>query len=155
MIDSIRPALTARQQQAYDLICESIRVRRRSPSIQEIADAMGIRSKNGVTNHMAALESKGYIEREPFIARGIRVCDHAVYRRPYSIPIVGRVQAGPPAEAYELLEWLSLADILGDDIGLNAVKIEGNGMADQQVQDGDYLIRRGTRNILLWRPMRL
>ena len=156
------PALTDRQRQVYDFICRCIRGKRRPPSLQEICDNIGARSKNGAIVHLDALEKKGYIEREPLIARGIKVTDLAVYRSPntpFSIPILGRVSAGPFLEACELLDWLCLGDLLGDDEfdhGLIAVQVEGPGMLSQLIADGDYLIRRGGpggRNVLLWRPV--
>ena len=161
-LESPLPSLTDRQRQVYDFICRSIQKKRRPPSLQEICNHIGARSKNGAIVHLDALEKKGYIEREPLIARGIKVTDLAVYRQPYSIPILGRVSAGPFLEACELLDWLCLGDLLGDDEfehGLTAVQVEGPGMLSQLIADGDYLIRRddpsvqGSRNVLLWRPI--
>jgi repressor LexA len=45
----------------------------RPPTIREIAKANGIASTNGVECHLKALEGKGVIEREPTLARGIRM----------------------------------------------------------------------------------
>lgn len=160
-LDTVRPpspgrSLTARQQRVYDLICESIQKQRRPPSVRELMRQLGMKSPNGIASHLVALEKKGFIQREIGISRNIRVTDEMVYRRPYSIPIVGRVSAGPPLAAYQLLDWLSLGDLLGDDDGgLSAVQVEGNGMMDQHIAGGDFLIRRNGRNVLLWRPMRV
>jgi SOS-response transcriptional repressor LexA len=38
---------------------------------------MGIRSPNGVKCHLSALQSKGYIEIDRGVARGIRLTDEA------------------------------------------------------------------------------
>lgn len=57
------------------------------PSLRELADAMGIRSTNGVADHVRALVRKGYIERTERQARSIRIvgqtpgCDGEVLRR--------------------------------------------------------------------------
>lgn len=152
-VDTVRPPLSPRQHQLYLLICDYIRTKNRPPTFQEMADRMGIRSKNGITTHLAAMESKGYIRREAGVTRGLIVVDQSVYRRPYSIPIVGRVSAGQLSEACELQEWLSLGDLLGDDSNLSAVQVEGNGMLDRQIASGDFLIRRDGRNVLLWRSL--
>jgi repressor LexA len=153
MLDTTRPALTERQQFVYDLICESIRKLRRPPSVRDLMERLALKSPNGVVCHLHALKKKGYITHDRGIARGLRVVDHSVYRPPYSIPIVGRVSAGPPLVAYELLEWLSLPDLLGDDIDLTAVQVEGNGMLERNISDGDFLIQRAGRDVLLWRPI--
>lgn len=156
MIDALRPALTDRQRQVYELICAEIQSKRRPPTMQELADRLGFRSKNAVENHLLALEKKGYIDRQPLTARGILVTDLTVYHRPFSIPIVGRVSAGQPLEACELLDWLTLEDLLGPDDGnLAAFQFEGDGGLERNIRDGDYLIRRGDRDVLMWRPLRL
>lgn len=156
MIDTTRPVLTGRQKFVYDAICESIRKLQRPPTVRDLMECLAIASPNGVVGHLRALKKKGYITNDRGLARTIRVVDQAVYRPPYSLPIVGRVSAGPPLVAYQLLEWLSLADLLGeDDDSLTAMQVEGEGMLDRHVSDGDFLIQRGGRDVLMWRPMRL
>jgi repressor LexA len=44
-----------------------------SPTVREIGMAMNIRSPNGVTGHLNALERKGLIRRTPGKARNIEV----------------------------------------------------------------------------------
>ena len=155
MIETVRPVLTIRQQLVYDAICEIIRTKHRPPSVRELMELLAVKSPNGISGHLKALEAKGYIERTALISRNIRVTDDAVYSQPYSIPIVGQVSAGPLLVAYELRDWLTLADLLGEDSGLTALQVEGNGMLDRQISRGDFLIQRAGRNVLLWRPMRL
>lgn len=43
------------------------------PTLREIGAALGIRSNNGVSDHLIALERRGLIVRPDSIARGIRV----------------------------------------------------------------------------------
>lgn len=155
MIGAARPVLTERQKFVYDAICESIRKLQRPPSVRDLMKSLAVNSPNGVVCHLLALQKKGYITHDRGIARGVRVVDQSVYRPPYSIPIVGRVSAGPPLVAYELLEWLSLADLLGEDDGLTAVQVEGNGMLERNISDGDFIVQRGGRDVLMWRPLLL
>lgn len=68
-----REALTDRQQQVLDFIAESARSRGYPPTVREIGEHMGIRSTNGVSDHLEALEKKGYLKREPMISRGLRI----------------------------------------------------------------------------------
>lgn len=56
--------LTHRQAQVLDFIRVTIRTRGYAPTLREIGDHMGIRSTNGVSDHLAALERKGAIRRE-------------------------------------------------------------------------------------------
>lgn len=64
--------LTARQREVFDVIASSIRERGYPPSTREIGRAIGSTSTNTVAGHLAALERKGWIERDP-CARGIRI----------------------------------------------------------------------------------
>jgi repressor LexA len=65
--------LTDRQRQVFDCIQRLIAEKGYPPSIREIGRATAIRSTNGVSEHLAALERKGWIERDDARARGIRV----------------------------------------------------------------------------------
>lgn len=68
-------ALTARQAAVLGLITEHHAVKGYPPTLREIAKALGIRSTNGVNDHLRALERKGYIVRGDTVARGIRIVD--------------------------------------------------------------------------------
>lgn len=45
------------------------------PTLREIGAHFGLRSTNGVNDHLLALERKGYIERDDNIARGLRLTE--------------------------------------------------------------------------------
>ena len=62
---SPRPQLTARQAQVLEVIEKAIRAQGYPPTIREIGAQLGIRSPQGVSDHLAALERKGYLERIP------------------------------------------------------------------------------------------
>lgn len=65
--------LTERQRQVYDIIVASIRNSGYPPTLRELCEATGIRSNNGVTDHLRALTRKGYLSRAVGKARGIRL----------------------------------------------------------------------------------
>jgi SOS-response transcriptional repressor LexA len=65
--------LTARQQQALDLIRSSLVERGFPPTLREMGEVMGIRSTNGVNDHVRSLERKGYLARSALRARGLRL----------------------------------------------------------------------------------
>jgi repressor LexA len=55
--------LSHRQRETLEIIVAFIRGVLRYPTYEEIGEAMGIGSKQGVSDHMAALERKGYLSR--------------------------------------------------------------------------------------------
>jgi repressor LexA len=66
-------ALTDRQRMVLDYIRESIRDRGFPPTLREIGRRMGIRSTNGVNDHLRALERKGMLTREDMHSRALRL----------------------------------------------------------------------------------
>ena len=55
-----------------DFIRQSITDRGYPPTLREIGARMGIRSTNGVNDHLRALERKGYLTREDMKSRALR-----------------------------------------------------------------------------------
>src|SRR5881409_3409414 len=70
--------LTQRQQMVLDFIRQSITDRGYPPTLREIGARMGIRSTNGVNDHLRALERKGYLTREDMKSRALRPRDGAL-----------------------------------------------------------------------------
>src|SRR5689334_17801622 len=101
--------LTKRQEETLDFIRQSIEERGYPPTLREIGEYMGIRSTNGVNDHLRALERKGYLRREDMKSRALRVVDVNDRQAPprstdeniMDIRIVGRVAAGLPLLAEE------------------------------------------------------
>jgi repressor LexA len=56
--------LPSRQRAVLEFIERSTKANGYAPTVREIADALGLRSTNGVTDHLVALERKGWISRE-------------------------------------------------------------------------------------------
>jgi repressor LexA len=106
--------LTQRQQMVLDYIRQSITDRGYPPTLREIGAQMGIRSTNGVNDHLRALERKGYLTREDMKSRALRPV------RLESEPLFGRVPdeaAAAPAEAPDpLSRTLNGAPANDDDL---------------------------------------
>src|SRR6185312_9725294 len=75
--------LTDRQQQVLHYIRQSINERGYPPTLREIGAHMGIRSTNGVNDHLRALERKGYLTREDMKSRALRPRDLDPSERPF------------------------------------------------------------------------
>ena len=67
--------LTARQQQIFDLIRDSLDETGYPPTRAEIAQKLGFRSPNAAEDHLRALARKGVIEMIPGASRGIRIVE--------------------------------------------------------------------------------
>ena len=65
--------LTVEQRRALEFIRDFVKANGKSPTYQEIADALGLRSKAGVARLINALVERGHIAHMPARARSIVV----------------------------------------------------------------------------------
>jgi repressor LexA len=132
--------LTERQREIYDFIRDKIDSRGYGPTVREIGEDFNIKSPNGVMCHLKALEKKGLIIRKGFRARAIQLVDH----RPPSagLPMLGLVAAGSPTQAVQQLdERLEFGDLFPGK-GCFALKVRGQSMIEDHIDDGDYVVIR-------------
>jgi repressor LexA len=80
--------LTARQRQVLDFIRESTAANGFAPTIREIGDRLGIRSPNGVQQHLRLLEKKGFLNRRRKSGRTLTVVTADDGK---TIPFLGKV----------------------------------------------------------------
>lgn len=130
--------LTKRQQQVYRFIRQYVQEHGYAPTVREIADRFQMRSPNGVMCHLRALERKGFIQRLHGHARAL-VLRHEPWEQ--SIPVYGVVAAGSPVEAIQQQdERLHLDELFPTRRGLFALRVWGNSMIDDHIQDGDLVL---------------
>ena len=135
--------LTHRQRQIYDFLLKSIREKGYAPSIPEIGARFKIASTNGVSDHLKAIEKKGYIRRVG--KRAIEVLTplgKSLFAASRQVPILGRVPAGKPVITEESVEGLLAlpAEMARGEVFV--VKVKGDSMVDAGILDGDYAIVR-------------
>jgi repressor LexA len=136
--------LTKRQQLVLEYIQESIDRNGYPPTLREIGAHFGIRSTNGVNDHLLALERKGYLRREDMKSRALRPTRRA-HGTVREIPLVGRVAAGQPVLAIENVEGtFRLDDDLLPDDGSKvfALQVRGDSMVEKGILEGDYVFVR-------------
>ncbi len=137
--------LTERQREIFEFICETMRAENRPPTVREIAQQFSFRSPKAATDHLDALERKGYIRRRNRKARNIEIRDEL---SPQGIPIVGRIAAGSPVLAVENLEGsLSTTGLFEVDEHTFALEVEGESMVGAGILPGDYVIVDGNGNV--------
>jgi repressor LexA len=141
--------LTARQRQVLEFIDSEVRQRGYPPSVREIGEHVGLSSPSTVHAHLAALQDKGYLHRDPSKPRAIEVTlepstGSAAERRPVRhIPLVGDVAAGTGVLAAEQVEELMPVpeDLTGDG-ELFMLRVRGESMIDAGIFDGDFVVVR-------------
>ncbi len=142
--------LTDKQKNVLRLIAEKVNEAGFPPTLQELADELGVASKNAVLKHLSALEKKGYIgKREGGAARGIRILESLGYLaapESSSVPLVGSVPAGSPLLAEENIErYLTIPKELVPTKGdYFALKVQGDSMVDAGIHDEDLVVVQAT-----------
>ena len=159
MSTTAREPLTDRQMEVLKYIRESISSKGYPPTLREIGEFLGIKSTNGVNDHLKALEKKGYLAREDLKSRALRPIDWPVGDRDddsepvlprgviepsgdwIDVPIVGRVAAGAPLLAVENVEDSVKVDrfFLGSNREVFALKVKGDSMIEDGIHDGDFI----------------
>jgi len=148
-----RDKLTDRQQQVLDFIQAKIHRDGYPPTIREIGDQLGIRSTNGVNDHLKALSKKGYLQRTeaksracvPMGPRGevfrgdVVPVDEAGDM--IEVPVLGKIAAGQPILALESQEDSVRIDrvFLGRNRDVFGLRVVGESMIDDGIHDGDFI----------------
>jgi repressor LexA len=141
--------LTKRQEQTLDFIRQSIQERGYPPTLREIGESMGIRSTNGVNDHLRALERKGYLRREDMKSRALRLVGQepeaaALDDNLLDVQILGRVAAGLPLLAEEnVVDTVRIDRMLvrgGRDVF--GLRVQGDSMIEAGILNGDYIFVR-------------
>lgn len=152
--------LTPKQLRVLRLIDTWRRTKGYSPTMQELADQLGV-SKVTVFEHVEALLQKNALERDPNKARSLTLRPEVVLPdesgddvptrqlhgdvvAQLTFPLVGKVAAGYPIEKFEQSESLALEDLFGPRKGQRgttfALQVDGMSMRDEGIFDGDYVL---------------
>ncbi|MGI8384363.1 transcriptional repressor LexA [Robertmurraya sp. P23] len=140
--------LSKRQVDILEYIKEEVKQKGYPPSVREIGEAVGLASSSTVHGHLARLESKGYIRRDPTKPRAIEILDldEVVSNIPkyniVNVPVVGKVTAGMPITAIENVEeYFPLPERLAPaDEQVFMLEVMGDSMIEAGILDGDYVI---------------
>ena len=132
--------LTAKSVQAYHFIRRFILRHNSSPSISEVAEGIGIKSRGVVHRYVKALAENKLLNLLPNRRRNIELTGSEPLTH---LPILGYIAAGKPIEAISHEESINLAGVfLGED--RFALKVKGDSMIDEGIFDGDIVVCQKT-----------
>lgn len=143
--------LYKRQRQIVDYIAQYIQKNGFSPTLKEIAQAIGVSSLATVHEHLQALERKNVIKRHEGTVRGIEMVDRTFLRVTDSIdlPILGFIAAGSPIEPYtdsEATFKVSPEMVTGKKRAY-ILQVKGQSMIEDHISDGDYVVIEETQDV--------
>ena len=139
--------LTPKQLHIVTRIRQMRRARGYSPTMQELADELGV-SKVTVFEHVEALIKKGALVREPNKARSLDVspdCELPDEQQNTRLPLVGTIAAGSPIDAVEDRRFLDLEEVFAADASRAGsdryvLEVRGDSMVNDSILDGDYVV---------------
>jgi repressor LexA len=137
--------LTDRQREILEFLIEFTEETGYPPTLREICKHFGMASTRAASDHLDALERKGYIERRGDRARAISFPGAgggaAPSKPPKVLPLVGRIAAGTPILAVEnITDRISIDPSLVKSDNSFLLEVEGNSMIDAHILPGDYII---------------
>lgn len=141
--------VSKRQEAILTFIKDEVRTKGYPPSVREIGEAVGLASSSTVHGHLARLESKGLIRRDPTKPRAIEILDRNTAANKIGVvhvPLIGKVTAGLPITAIENTEeYFPLPNTYGtSDDNLYMLEIMGESMIEAGILNGDYVIVKQT-----------
>lgn len=132
--------MTRRQKQILDFVGAFVKENGYSPSLEEIADELGLSSVSTVHKHVSHLLEKGLLRRGWNQNRSLEPVRFERRPRAAVIPLVGIVAAGQPIEAIEDVETLDIPESFLGRGETYALRVAGESMIDEGIRDGDYVI---------------
>jgi repressor LexA len=142
-----------RQRQILDFISQYIQRNGYSPTLQEIATALGVSSLATVHEHLQAMTKKGVIKRFEGSVRGIEILDREVAERmatpaAMDLPVLGYIAAGQPIEPFT-----DPNAVLGVPPSMVSSKkrcfvlqVKGESMIEAGIFDRDYVVIEQTES---------
>lgn len=152
-----RKGISPKQQLILDMITSYIDENAYPPSMQEIADAVGLASLASVTYQLQQLELGGFIRRDPRLPRALEVLNTGnpaprtaaaptnvvPLGESVTVPLVGRIAAGTGILAQESYEdTMTLPKQLVGSGELFMLEVKGDSMIDAAICEGDLVVVR-------------
>jgi repressor LexA len=140
-----------RQLEVLKYIYEQVELKGYPPTVREIGKAVDLSSTSTVHGHLARLEKKGLILRDPTKPRAIELTPEGLEKigiQPTTIPMLGVVTAGEPILAVEeASDFFPLPpDLRTEENTLFMLTIRGESMINAGILDGDQVIVRKQSN---------
>ncbi|MFJ3231079.1 transcriptional repressor LexA [Streptomyces sp. NPDC086787] len=141
--------LTGRQKAIVHCITDAVNRQGYPPSMREIGAAVDLASTSSVAHQLMTLERKGVLYRDPHRPRAYRVRPSWApdlaggASAPVEVPLLGRIAAGAPLLADEMVEDVySLPRQVVGEGNLFALTVSGDSMIDAAICDGDIVTVR-------------
>lgn len=132
-------SLTRRQQEIYDFLLQHDANFANPPTLDELCQAIGTKSRGSLHKHIQALVEAGLIQPANGRQRGIRLTENAPEPNNL-IPMMGFIAAGSPIEAIENPEMMDIPEVLKSQGSCYILQVKGESMIEDGILDGDWVV---------------
>ena len=136
--------LYKRQKQILDFISQFIQKNGYSPTLQQIADALGVSSLATVHEHLNAMAKKKIIKKYEGAVRGIEIVNKNLgeIKKGIELPILGFIAAGAPIEPYTDPNATTSVPpgMLSGKRRAFVLQVKGESMVEEGILDGDFVV---------------
>lgn len=136
--------LYRRQRQILEFLKQYIEKYGYSPTLGEIAEAMGVNSLATIHEHIQTLAQKGLIKKFEGAVRGIEILDQKIagLTKGIELPVLGFIAAGQPISVYtdpDATTHVPPAMVSGKKRAY-VLQVKGDSMIEDGILDGDYVV---------------
>jgi len=136
--------LYRRQKQILDFVNQYIQKYSSSPTLSEIAQAIGVSAMSTICGHLEVLERKGFIRRYKGALRGIEILnnDQSILEKGIEIPLLGYIAAGKPIEPFTDPEATLIIPphMVSGKKRSFVLQVSGESMIEEGILDKDYIV---------------
>ncbi len=137
-----------------DFIAQYIQTNGYSPTLTEIAKALGVSSLATVHEHLQAMEKKKIIKKYEGAVRGIEILDKNAAERStpggiaIELPVLGYIAAGQPIEPFTdpNATFSVPPTMVNSKKRCFVLQVKGDSMIEAGIYDRDYVVIEQTEN---------
>ncbi len=139
------PSLTRRQQEIYDYLREQLPRMPHPPSLDELCQLLGLKSRGSLHKQIQALIEAGLVEPMNNLRRGIRLVEKETSPQAHAsdmqeLPLYGYIAAGQPIEAIAGHDTVPVPSALRTDKPCYVLEVRGDSMIEEGILDGDWVV---------------
>ena len=138
----VPPTLTRRQQEIFDYLHRHLDEFPHPPTLDELCDALGLKSRGSLHKQIQALIEAGLVEPMNNLRRGIRLVEDAIETADEgdALPLYGYIAAGRPIEAISNPEMIDVPNQLRTTKPCYVLEVRGDSMIEEGILDGDWVV---------------
>lgn len=140
--------LYEKERKTLEFIAQYVHRHGYSPTLKEIAEALGFHALSTAHEHIQSLLLKGYLKRSDGVKRGLEIVDQAIAKTfagsdpTIELPLMGFISAGSPLEPHTdpHATFKVASNMVSPTKTAFILQVKGSSMIEDGILDGDYVV---------------